>query len=86
MIALNYPEYNFKQWHGMLLLWAVILVAVFVNTVVSSLLCMLEALILIIHILRFFAILIPLVYMGSPGSASSVFTSFINEGGWSTQC
>ena len=85
MIVLNYPNYNFQQWHGTLLLWAVILIAVFINTVVSSLLPMLEAIILIIHVLGFFAILIPLVYMGSAGSASSVFTSFINDGGWSTQ-
>lgn len=85
MIVLNHPEYNFKQWHGTLLFWVVILVAVFVNTIISSLLPKLEGLILIIHVLGFFAVLIPLVYMASHGSSSSVFSNFINEGGWSTQ-
>lgn len=85
MIVLNHPEYNFKQWHGTLLFWAVILVAVFVNTIISTLLPKLEGLILIIHVLGFFAVLIPLVYMASHGSSSSVFSNFINEGGWSTQ-
>ena len=85
MIALNYPDYDFKQWHGTLLFWAVVLVAVFVNTTISSLLPKLEGLILIIHVLGFFAVLIPLVYMASHGSTSSVFTNFVNEGSWSTQ-
>ena len=85
MIVLNYPQYNPQRWQGTLLLWAVILFAVLINTVISSLLPMLEGLILMIHVLGFFAILIPLVYMSSHGSASSVFTSFVNEGGWSSQ-
>jgi len=85
LLVLNYPAYDWKQWHGTLLLWAVILVAVFINTVVSSALPMLESIILILHVLGFFAIVIPLVYMSSHGSASDVFTSFVNEGGWSTQ-
>ena len=85
MIVLNHPQYNPQRWQGTFLLWAVILVAVFINTVISSLLPMLEGLILIIHVLGFFAIMIPLVYTSSHGSASTVFTSFVNEGGWSSQ-
>ena len=59
--------------------------AVFINTVVSSLLPKIEGLILVLHVLGFFAVLIPLVYMAPHGSASDVFTLFLNEGGWSTQ-
>lgn len=84
LIVLNNPGYHFQRWHGTLLFWAVIFVAVLVNTVISSLLPKLECLILIIHVLGFFAILIPLVYMGPHGSASDVFTMFLNEGGWQT--
>lgn len=67
------------------MLWAVILVTVIINTVISALLPMLEGLILIIHVLGFFAILIPLVYMSDHGSAKDVFTSFLNEGNWPSQ-
>lgn len=84
LIVLNHPDYNFQRWHGTLLLWAVICVAVLVNTVISSLLPKIECVILIVHILGFFAIMIPLVYMAPHGSASDVFTLFLNQGGWKT--
>ncbi|KAL8726983.1 MAG: hypothetical protein Q9166_006346 [cf. Caloplaca sp. 2 TL-2023] len=84
LIVLNNPGYNFQRWHGTLLLWAVIGVAVLVNTVISSLLPKIECVILIIHVLGFFAIMIPLVYMAPHGTASDVFTLFLNEGGWKT--
>lgn len=44
-----------------------------------------ETFILIVHILGFFAILIPLLYMGPHGDASEVFTVFNNFGGFQTQ-
>ena len=85
MIVLNNPQYDPKRWQGTLLLWAVVLVAVFINTVISSLLPMLEGLILIIHVLGFFAIMIPLLYMSPHNSSSSVFTTFVNGGGWGSR-
>ena len=85
MIVLNYPQYDPKRWQGTLLLWAVVFVAVFINTVISSLLPMLEGLILIIHVLGFFAIMIPLVYLSSHGSSSTVFTTLVDGGGWGSR-
>ena len=84
LIVLNNPGYNFQRWHGTLLLWAVICVAVLVNTVISSLLPKIECVILIVHVLGFFAVMIPLVYMAPHGSAEDVFTLFVNGGGWQT--
>ncbi|KAL8649564.1 MAG: hypothetical protein Q9210_004328 [Variospora velana] len=84
LVALTNPTYMPERWHGTLLLWAVIFVAVIVNTVLSNLLPKLECLILIIHVLGFFAVLIPLVYMAPHGDAASVFTVFVNQGGWPT--
>ena len=84
LIVLNNPDYDFQRWHGTLLFWAVIFVGVLVNTVMLSLLPKLECLILIIHVLGFFGVLIPLVYMAPHGTASEVFTMFLNEGGWQT--
>ncbi|MCJ1261565.1 hypothetical protein MMC22_001430 [Lobaria immixta] len=85
LIVLNHPGYVFERWHGTMLFWAVLLVAIFVNTIISSLLPKIEGVILILHVLGFFAVMIPLVYMAPHGSASDVFTIFLNEGGWSTQ-
>ena len=47
---------------------------------------MIEIFILILHLLGFIAIIIPLVYLAPQRNrASSVFKTFLNEGGWSTQ-
>ena len=50
----------------------------------SSLLPKFEAFILIVHVLGFFAIIFPLVILGPHASPKEVFTTFINDGGWST--
>lgn len=84
MAVLGNPNYTPKPWETTLLLWAVIFLAVFINTVVSRALPKIESLIMILHIVGFFAILIPLVYMAPQGKASDVFTVFMNGGGWPT--
>lgn len=55
------------------------------NIIGGKLLPRFEGTILILHILGFFAILIPLTYMAEHKPASEVFTYFINEGHWPTQ-
>lgn len=85
LLILNDPGYIPHQWHGTLLFWAVILVCVFVNTVVSSTLPKIEGVIFILHVLGFLAILIILTYMAPHTAASEVFTLFLNEGNWDTQ-
>ena len=82
LIVLADPGYNFKAWHGVMLYWGIILFAVVINTVVSSWLPKFEGLILILHILGFFAIMIPLIILGPHASASEVFTTFVNDGNW----
>lgn len=85
LIILNYPDYEPQNFHGALLAWAVIAVCIFVNTVVAGVLPVLEGLILVVHVLGFFAILITLVYMSPHGSAEDVFFRTLNEGGWPDQ-
>ncbi|KAL8724733.1 MAG: hypothetical protein Q9181_006697 [Wetmoreana brouardii] len=85
LIILEQPEYHPKMWHGTLLFWAVAACAVFINTVISRALPALEGLILILHVLGFFAILIPLVYLSPHASSHDVFGRFLNEGGWPSQ-
>lgn len=74
-----------KPWQTTLIIWAVIAFAVFVNVTVSGLLPKFEGLILVLHVLGFFAILIPVVYLSDHMPAESVFTTFLNEGKWKTQ-
>jgi hypothetical protein len=84
LIIINYPNYKPQPWHGTLLFYAVVFVALFCNTVVARFLPTLEGFVLIIHIAGFFAILIPLVYLAPHGDTTDVFRTFLNEGGWSS--
>ncbi|KAI1646302.1 putative GABA permease [Daldinia loculata] len=84
VIILAKPDYSPQPWQAMLFLWAILAFAVFINTVASKTLAKFEGLILILHILGFLGILIPLVYLAPHGDAS-IFTTFVNEGGWPTQ-
>lgn len=85
LIVLNHPDYIFQRYHGTLLTFAFILAAVFVNTILSSHLPKIEGSMLILHVLGFFSFFIPLVYLAPHRSASDVFTTFLNEGGWPNQ-
>ncbi|KAI9641950.1 hypothetical protein NHQ30_009819 [Ciborinia camelliae] len=87
LIVLTVPTYSVSEtaWQGTLLYWAAIFFAVFINTVVSSLLPKFEGLILVLHILGFFAILIPLVILAPHDTAADVFTTWLNGGNWPTQ-
>ncbi|RSL84008.1 hypothetical protein CEP52_016560 [Fusarium oligoseptatum] len=79
------PVIYTQAWQGTLMLWLCVLVAVLINTVVSSMLPKLEAMILIMHIVGFFAVFITLVTFGAHGDARAVFFEFRNEGMWPTQ-
>ncbi|KAF1843337.1 amino acid transporter [Cucurbitaria berberidis CBS 394.84] len=75
-----------EGWHGTLLLWAILLLCVFINVFVSGALPAIEVVVLIVHVLGFFGILVPLVYLTSThNSAKQIFTTFHNTGNWSTQ-
>lgn len=81
LLVLNYPDtYVPKGYHGTLLLFAVMALAVFFNTWLADHLPKVESAILIIHILGYFAILIPMTYLAPHSSAEEVFTDFLNHG------
>ena len=81
MKILNNENYQPKKWHGTVFCWAVLAVAVFINTVVSGLLPMTEGIILVLHTLGFISILMPLVFLSPRASAPCVFKTILNEGG-----
>lgn len=84
LLVLNYPSYVFERWHGTLLLYAVVLFALFVNTFLASQLPTIEGMILIVHIAGFFGVLIPLVYFAPHGSPTDVFGTFLDQGNWNS--
>lgn len=81
LLVLNYPTYIFEQWHGTLLVIATTAFCIIFNTFLAQILPMVERVVLIVHVLGFFAVLIPLWILAP--RATEVFTSFLNLGGWS---
>jgi choline transport protein len=82
LIALNLPDYSFEAWHGTLLVFAVSAFNVIFNTFLVKKLPVIEAVILFVHILGFFAILAVLWATGPRGDAHQTFTTFNDYGGW----
>jgi choline transport protein len=80
--VLNYPSYIFKKWHGTLLLYAVVLLAMLFNTYLAKQLPKVEGAVLIIHIVGFFGVLITLVYLAPHGNAHDVFVLYLANGGY----
>ena len=74
LIQLNNADYVPKLWHGTLLFWAVVILAVFINIVTAKVLPTIEIFILVLHIAGFFAVLIPIVAVsgGSSGSQGAM--------------
>ncbi|KAH8652625.1 putative GABA permease [Tricladium varicosporioides] len=87
LILLTHPDYigNMKNWHGTLLFWAILLLSLGINTAIGSLLAKFEGLVLVVHLLGFFAIMLPMVLLGEHTSSEAVFGTFVNLGGWKTQ-
>lgn len=85
LAVLNYPDYSYERWHGTLIFYAIMLLATIFNTVLASQLPLIESTILVIHIIGFFALLIPLVVLAPHGTAHDVFAQFLNGGGYKTQ-
>jgi choline transport protein len=83
---LNNPDFVGTGWQGTFVVWAVLLSCVIINVFISGALPIIEVLVLVVHVLGFFGILIPLVYLApSHNSAKTVFATFNNQYGWSSQ-
>ncbi|KAL4880520.1 amino acid/polyamine transporter I [Aspergillus karnatakaensis] len=85
LAVLTNPAYVPAYWHATMYYWAVVAFGVGINVVGRNVLPRFEGLILVVHILGFFAVLIPLLSLAEFGDAKTVFTEFNNEGGWPTQ-
>ncbi|KAJ9487223.1 hypothetical protein VN97_g6093 [Penicillium thymicola] len=80
--AMTHPSYEPKGWHVTLIMWALLLICTVLNTWLGMILPVLEVFIGIAHVLGFFAVLIPIIYLGPRADARSVFIQTYNLGGW----
>ncbi|KAI0866740.1 putative GABA permease [Xylaria cubensis] len=87
LILLTHPEYKnqMQNWHGTLISWAVILLNYAINTSFNTAFAKFEGFAFVIHILGFFAVLLPLVLLSEHATAEDVFDTFLNLGDWQTQ-
>ncbi|KAK3312091.1 putative GABA permease [Apodospora peruviana] len=83
LIILNHASYIPERWHLTPIIIAIITFCMAFNTFLYRQLPLVENLALVLHVLGFFVVLIPLWAMGSPtASASDVFFTFTDGGGW----
>ncbi|KAB8596090.1 hypothetical protein FH972_025799 [Carpinus fangiana] len=85
LISLNIPAYQPQGWHGTLIMWAVLVLAVVLNTLLGPLLPVMELLFLSLHVLGFFAVLIPLVNLAPHGNSHDIWTTFNDGGNWGSK-
>ncbi len=85
IVVLAHPNYEPQAWQTVLLMWATSLLCVLMNSISGQVLSKFEGLILVLHLVSFFGVLIPLVYLAPHNSASDVFTTFRNNGNWPSQ-
>ncbi|KAL8887480.1 MAG: hypothetical protein Q9215_004955 [Flavoplaca cf. flavocitrina] len=84
LISLQDPSYEPQQWHGTLLVIAVVMFCIVFNTSLAKKLPLIEGFILLLHIIGLFAIVIPLWVLAPRNTPSVAFTRFNNGGNWSS--
>lgn len=84
LITLCVSTYEPQPWHGTLMVIGVVCFTVFFNTFLAQKLPIVEAALLMLHIVGLFAIIIPLWILAPRNNSKAVFTEFMNLGGWPT--
>ena len=84
IITLNDSTYIPQPWHSTLLAIAAVSVGCIFNTFFARKLPLIETLMLVLHILGFFAILIPLWVLAPKAPSSEVWSGLQNNAGWSS--
>lgn len=84
MVGLYNPSYVQQNWHESLLMIGIGVLGTVMNTYGAKHLPILEGIVLVVHIFGFFCIIIPLWVLAPKASASDVFGTFENFGGWSS--
>ncbi|KAH9897510.1 amino acid transporter [Xylariomycetidae sp. FL2044] len=82
IIVLARPSYEPMAYQTILIMWGWALFATSINMTTGRLIARFEAFTLVLHLVGFFGVLIPLVYLAPHNSAAFVFKTFYNNGGW----
>lgn len=83
LIVLNDPAYVFQRWHGTLLYWGILVIALVVNIWGIRILPQVETVSMVLHVALFITLLVVMVVVSpTKNSASFVFGVFENETGW----
>ncbi|KAK6594026.1 amino acid permease [Botrytis cinerea] len=80
LVILNHPTYVPERWQATLIFYAVLAFILFINTFLARWLPKIEGFVLCIHILGFFGILIPLVYL-APMESQVMFLLHLSTAG-----
>jgi choline transport protein len=84
LITLNDATYVPQAWHSTLLAIAAISIGCIFNTFFAHKLPLIEGLMLVIHVVGFFAVLIVLWVCADKAPSSEVWTGLQNNAGWSS--
>ena len=82
LLALNVAGYEAPRWQTTLIMYAVLALTIFVNTILVRLLPRLESLVLVLHVIGFFAVLVPIVHFVPISTNAFVWTEFVNRSGY----
>ncbi|PSN72507.1 amino acid transporter [Corynespora cassiicola Philippines] len=86
LVINSQPTYLPERWHGTLLVFAIIIICVLINTFLSKVLPHIENVVLGMHIVLFFVVLITLVVLAPVKSTSAqVWAQFLNQGGYESK-
>lgn len=85
IILENNNDYAFPAWHGSLLVMSNIAFTVAANILLTRFIPRVQTAFFVLHILAFFAVLVPICVNAPKASAAEVFgaAGFENLGGWS---
>ena len=81
---LNIETYTFERWHGTLLTFVALVIAVIFNTLLARKLPLVEIFFVFCHIIGGVAIFIPIVCLLPKRPGGSPLVEFYNPGGWSS--
>jgi choline transport protein len=81
IILENNNDYAFPSWHGSLLVMSNIIITVAANILLTRYIPRVQTAFFVLHILAFFAVMVPICINAPKASAAQVFTEFENTGG-----
>lgn len=83
IISINKPDYAFPPWHATLLVIGAVSVALAGNILGSKVLPRWQNAIFAVHVLAYFAFIVPIWVNAPRATHEQVWTGFENNGGWS---